>query len=304
MRHDPRAYLALAGATLGFGSLAVAAKVALTALEPLALAAARATLGGALLFALHRLARPERVPRADWPRLAGLALLGVVVNQLLFLVGVSLTGAIAATVLVATIPVFTLLVAAGLGVERLTRRKTAGAATAVAGIVVLLGAEALSGLTASLLGDVLVVLNALSYSFYLVLARPTLARYSSTTVAAWTFLFGALAIDLLAAPAVLRTDWLALPTDAVLALAWIVLAGTLAAYALSNWALKRADASTVAAFVPLQPLVAALLGVALLGEAVTPRLLAGGALVLAGVVLVVGGASAKAPDAAAGAPRP
>jgi len=277
---------ALLAVSFSFATMAIAGKIALTGLPPLALAGVRVASAAVVLLAAAWFVARERVPRADLARMAGLAFLGVTVNQVLFIQGLSLTGAIPATVLVATIPAFTLLVAGVLGHEKLTARRGFGVAVSFTGVVVLLGASAVGGLGTSLLGDALILVNALSYSFYLVLSRPVLARYSPVTVVGVTFGFGALFTLAVSAPSLATVDWAALPRDVVLATGWVVLVSTILAYGLNNWVLRRAPASTVASYVYLQPLIAAALAIPLFGEALTPGILAGGALILGGVALV------------------
>lgn len=268
-----------------FGSLSVAGKVAIAQVGPLVLVALRIGVAAVLLLVLERALVGHRPARGDWPLLAGLAVLGVVLNQVLFLVGLSKTTAVEATVLVATIPVFTMGIAVAWGREPWSARKGAGLAVAFAGVVVLVGAGGLEFGTATLVGNLLVAMNALSYSFFLVASRPVLTRVPPLSLTAATFLVGALLtlpLGLLAlgdvAPG--KPDALG-----VAVLAYIVLGPTVTTYFLVNHVLVRAAASSVAAFIYIQPLVAAALAVPLLGEPITPRTLAAGALVFLGVAL-------------------
>jgi drug/metabolite transporter (DMT)-like permease len=268
-----------------FGSLSVAGKYALAAVPPFGLVAVRITAAAALLVLLERLFVRHRVARADWPLLAGLSLLGVVLNQLFFITGLQMTTAVEATVLITTIPVFTLAVGLAWGRETWSHRRGLGMGVAFAGVVVLLGASALEFGSRTFLGNLLVAINSLFYSVYLVASRPVLARIPPLTVTAATFLVGALvvlplgALDLLHLPA--------LPdSPALLAIAYIVLGPTVLTYFLVSQVLVRVPASTVAAFVYLQPLAAGVLAVLLLHEPVTLRILASAGLIFLGVALV------------------
>ncbi|MHB8606430.1 MAG: DMT family transporter [Thermoplasmatota archaeon] len=282
-----RVVLALLAVQVCFGSLAVAAKIAFRTLAPLQVAAIRVTFGALLFVVAERLLVGSRLPsRRDLALFAGLALLGVVLNQLLFLTGLQHTTAVDATFLVATIPLFTVVIAAAFGHERLGLARATGVLVALAGVALLVGLAAIEFSRETAIGNLLVVLNALSYSFFLVLSRPTLTRHAPLTLAMWTFVFGALAIDLVALPELARLAPIAVPASAWLTLAYIVLVPTFGAYGLNSWALARAPSSLVAAFVYLQPLVAALLAVPILGESITARTLAGAALIFAGVAIV------------------
>lgn len=289
-------WLSLVAVQVLFGTLAVAGKFAFRALPPSVVAAIRIASAALILLALERVLVPRgaaQPTRRDLAALAGLSILGVVLNQYLFLQGLALTTAINATLLITTIPAFTLVVALALRRESFRAAKLVAILLAFAGVALLLGLDAINLGRATFVGNALVVTNCVLYSFYLVLSRPYLARYHPLVVVTRTFLFGAAFMLLLAAPDLLATDYAAVPADAWWALAWIVAGPTVGTYALNNWVLSVLDSSTVAAFIPLQPLVATLLAVPLLGESVGAHTLAAGALILVGVALAARAAKSR-----------
>lgn len=284
-------HAALVVVQFSFGTLAVEGKLAMGSygVSPLALAMMR-IVGGAVVFGLaHLLSRGERVK--GWPdrlRLAGLSIVGIVLNQALFLKGLSETSPVAATLLVATIPIFAALVAAVAGRDRVTPRGALGIALAVLGIAVL------SRFALPHRGDALVLANAASYALYVVFAKDLLARYGTTTVVAWVFGWGALLFAPVGGLALVRD----LPTwspAAVGLVAFIVLVPTIVAYSVNAWALRRATPTLVTIYIYLQPLVVVALARVQLGQAVDPRTLAAAALILVGVGVV---ATAPRPRAA------
>ncbi len=281
--------MALVVVQFSFASLAVAGEYTLDAgVPPLALAAIR-VLFASLLLATIALARfHEHIPWTDVAKLAGLSLLGVVFNQILFLEGLERTTAIDASILIVTIPVFTLAVAVLLGRERFNRSRALGVTIALAGTLALLRVERFALDDQVVLGNILVILNCLSYSFYLVLARDILQRYRSIPVVAWTFLLGALLMVPLGTPDFADARNAGVFTTGVgLALVWIILVPSVVSYSLNNFALKRLHASTVGAFVMLQPLFGTLMALAVLpGEHLDVRTAIAGALILAGVLVV------------------
>lgn len=281
--------VALVVVQLSFASLAVVGKYALLAgLPPLAIAAIRVVFAGLLLSTLALGRAQERIPPRDLALLAGLSLLGVVGNQLLFILGLERTTAVNASILITTIPVFTLLVAVLLGREHFNRARTLGVAVALVGTLALLRAERFDLDDRLVVGNLLVVLNALSYSFYLVLARRILQRYRSITVVAWTFLFGTLVIVPLGTPHVVEAAERHLFTAAAwAALVWIILVPSVLAYALNNYALKRIQSSTVGGFVFLQALFGTLMALAFLpSETLDVRTAVAGLAIVAGVLIV------------------
>jgi drug/metabolite transporter (DMT)-like permease len=275
----------LVAVQLAFAGHAIAGKIVVRELPPGALSLARTLLAGLTLFAIHRLRGGAlRVPPGDLAKLAGCALLGIAANQVLFFEGLARTTAINASVLVATIPIFTLLVALVLRKEQTSGLALLGVGLALAGVVYLLGAEALTVGADTLVGDALVVGNSLSYGAYLVLVGPLVRKHGSLTVVVWLFAFGALwvmpygARDLLVhAPHITADTWLLI--------AFIVLAATVFTYLVNAWALGRAQASIVAIYIYLQPVAAAVLAVIVLDEALTSRVILAAALVFTGIAL-------------------
>jgi drug/metabolite transporter (DMT)-like permease len=266
-----------------FGALSVSGKFVLPYVPPLALALSRLAAAALILFALERIVVRSRMPPAR--DLAGFALLGVVLNQGLFLMGLARTSASHAVLLVATIPAFTLGVATLLRHERPTPIKLMGLALSFAGVATLVVASGFDLSQGSTVGNLMIAANALSYSVYLVLSRPYLSRYDPLTVIAWTFLFGAVEMALVAAPQLVAVDWAALTPVAWWNFAYILLGATVMTYGLNNWALRHAPASQVASFVYLQPLVGVVLAWVVLDEALTLPVLVAGALILGGVAV-------------------
>lgn len=288
MGHPPwRPFAALILVQFSFASLAVVGKVAVEAWGPLPVAGLRMFFASLLLAALALYASREMPTRADLGRLFGLSLLGISLNQLLFLEGLSRTSAINASILISTIPVFTTALAIAFGKERARPSRIVGIVLAFGGALVLIGVGAFDLRDEATVGNILVVLNALCYSFYLVLSRPMLSRYRSTTVVAWTFLFGTLLILPLSAPQVAEVVHGPIDARIAWAMVWIILVPSVLAYSLNNYALKRVQSSTVAVYVFLQPLIGVTLALLVLpDERLTLRAVLGGLGILAGVILV------------------
>ncbi len=262
-------------------------KVALREVTPFVLASFRAVLGALLLSLLARALSgpaPEQTLR-ERGKVAVLSFCGIVANQVLFIVGLSLTSAIHATLLTATIPIFTLVVATLSGRERPTLLRAAGIPVALGGIVFLLDPGEVAGASGSLLGDLLLAANAAFYSVFLVASREVLARRSALSFVAQAFRYGALPILLVASGDLGRFRPAAVTGTGWLAIAGVVAFATVGAYALNAWALARTSASTTALFVYVQPVFATALAALVLGERVTPRLLGAAALIFAGVAL-------------------
>ncbi len=277
-------HLALAWAQAGFALFPIFGKLALATIPPLVLAALRVTSAALLLESIRRIAGPGetlQAPDRKWVLLY--ALLGVSFNQVLFILGLSLTTAINTTILTATIPVFTLAVAVLLGREAMTLRAVAGVVLACAGALVLLNAESFDWQSRYLRGNLLLLANGLSYSLYLVLSRPILARYRVLTIVSGVFSYGAVPIAFFALPALTR-----FAPSRVTPVSWASLVGVVAfctvlPYLLNSWALARTEASRVAFYIFLQPVIASALAIWILNETLTLRTVGAALLIFAGL---------------------
>jgi drug/metabolite transporter (DMT)-like permease len=187
----------------------------------------------------------------------------------------------------------TLLVAILLRHESATPAKWLGIALAGSGALLLVGVGLHQG---SVLGNLLALANVTAYSVYLVISRGILGRYNALTVITWVFVFGVVGIFPWGiAPAMREVGGMGAATWA--ALAWIVAVPTVAAYYLNVWALARAEASLVAMFVYIQPVMTASLAIPFLGERPSPRMIPATLLIFAGVwVSIRAGRAAKARD--------
>lgn len=296
-----RVHAAILAVQVAFASLAVAGRVVLREMPAPSLVLIR-LVGAALVFASLPVATSRlAVPWRDRLGIAFAALLGIFGNQALFLLGLRSTTATHATLLVATIPIFTMIAAVIVDRERPSPLALVGTAIAFAGVGYLVGAEALTVGVETLIGDLLVLGNSLIYGFYLVLVRPYAAKYGSTVVVSWGFGFAALyavpfatllplALPDLGAVTVLPT---LSPSTWALAL-YIVLVPTVFTYITNAWALKYASSSTVAVWIYAQPTFAALMAWVFLDEVLTPRLLVAAGLVFVGIGLVARGRATHA----------
>lgn len=270
--------------------MGVAAKLVFPHLSPFALALARLLAAAVVLVALERiLVRAPRPPWRDLGMFALFALLGTVLNIGLYLEGLSRTTATNAILIIATIPAFTLLIALLLRRERAGAVQVAGLLLSFAGVAGLVYVKGASFALERILGDLMVLANSLCYSIYLVLSKPYLARYDSTTLIAWVFAFGALEMSLVAVPDLLAADWGSLGSVGWAGFAYVLLFGTVLTYSLNAWALRHASASHVANFVYLQPVVGVVAAYLILDEPLSWQILAAGLVILAGVMLATRG---------------
>ena len=200
--------------------------------------------------------------------------------------GTNHTTAGTAAILVALAPALTALLAAWVGLERLTGTRIAGLAVAFAGIAVVVfygGGEAELSL-AGLKGPALVLLAPLSFALYNVLLKPLLGRCSLIALTAASSLFGTLALLPFARPRTVESVADAAGRDLAL-LAFLGIACTLVGYLTWNVGLRGIGPTRAVAYTYAIPPLGVLLSALTLGEDVTIWLALGGALVVAGVAL-------------------
>jgi drug/metabolite transporter (DMT)-like permease len=276
----------------------IISKIGMHVFNPLTFAYLRVVGAAVVLnFLLHeRNAAP--LERGDGWRLTGFSILGVVINQSLFLAGLALTTAHAAAILITTIPIFALAAAIVIGRERATFAKVGGIVLAAAGAVVMVGGEGLTGTTKALLGDLMIVGNSLSYALYLVLSKPVMARLSARRVIARMFAVATVVMLPIAAWPMMHEPWRAIPANAWFALAFVIAGPTIAAYLMNAWALKYAESSVVAAYTYLQPVFAVILAAIFLQEQIRSTAILAGAMIFAGVFISGRPAPAAASEAA------
>jgi len=162
------------------------------------------------------------------------ALTGIVINQLFFIKGVSLTTVIHSSLLSLGSPIFITIIAAWLLKEGFTILKAIGLACGVGGASILILMKDQSGAATNMvLGDILVLINAISYAFYLVLVRPLMAKYSGIQVLRWIFTLGAIGILPVGLPYMLSTSWESFDFTHWVVLGYVAIFSTFVAYLLT-----------------------------------------------------------------------
>ena len=270
-----------------FGVHYLAAKRAMVDMPPLIYASLRAAGGAALVLAIALALRRPFPSRKDTAELCLWAVLGVVINQIFFVEGLYRTTAIHSALLNSAIPVMTLLAAVAIKHERMSWQKTVSVGLALAGVLLILRPGRTALAEGTLTGDALTLLNGTSYALFLVLAKRVLSRTDALAATAVLLTAGAVLIGLVGLPAWAGFDPAGVSRSTWGWLAFVVVFPTAGAYLLNNYALARADASVVALFIYLQPLIAAVLAMARLGERPPPVTWVGGGLVLAAVFLAL-----------------
>jgi drug/metabolite transporter (DMT)-like permease len=280
-------HAALLVVQIAFASQTVEGKIAMgpreaggEAISPFAVAMVR-MLGATLFFQVFTRA-VKQLRTTTWRDhliLAGLSVIGIALNQTLFLIGLRLTSAMTAALLSVTIPVFTAGIAVAMRHERASVRLGVGLASSIAGAVWLTGVGRVD------LGALVVLANSLSYSAFIVFSRATIRRLGTLTVVTWIFTWGALLFAPIGLASLVEGAPHWTPRGALF-LGYIVLMPTIVAYLCNAWALARSSATLVSIYIYVQPVIAGLLAWVQLGQTVSPRIVGAAALIAAGVAIV------------------
>jgi drug/metabolite transporter (DMT)-like permease len=255
------AHIALLAANVIYGiNYSVAKAVMPDHIKPLALVSLRSIVA-ALLFWITSLFIPkEPVNRKDLLYLFGCSFFGVVINQILFLAGLNMTSPINSSILISTNPIFAFVFAALILKERITFLKGSGLAIGLTGVLILILQNGTPGIGSSTFtGDVITLINTISWAFYTVIIKRMLEKYHPVTVMKWTFLFGMLT-NVPAGYSLWSTmDWAAIPFKALLGIGFVAVFATYLGYLLISFGLRRLSPTIVSTYTYTQPVIAAYL---------------------------------------------
>lgn len=252
------ALLAAFGATTIYGINHTLAKgVMPTYVQPFGFILIR-VLGASLLFWLISFRGPkERIDKNDWPRLFLCALLGMVINMLSFFKGLQLSTPINSAVLVTISPIIVVVLSAFLLKERITLSKSGGIVLGFIGalVLVLFGAETRQDAPNIPLGNMLFILNATSYGAYLVVAKKLVTKYHPFTLMKWLFTIAIFINFPITIGEFSAIEWSTMPLWAYGVIAFVVICTTFMTYLFNVFAMTQLKASTVGAFIYLQPVI-------------------------------------------------
>jgi len=285
MNKNVLANLAAAVSALCAGTSVVVTRLAVGEIDPIMLAFCRYVVAAVCLVPLLPFVWPKvHLPVAD---IIKIALLGTVFFGFFpwaFSAALQYTSAARGAIDIATIPIQTLIVAALFGREQLTSRKVISVALAFAGIVVVFGPEAYGGkLSSYLVGDGLMLLGALSAAIYSVFGRPFFGKYGPMFVMVLAVVFGVLALLPLVFASGKLAHWPRFSREGWLAVIFLGTVGAAIQFSLFTWALRWLPSSRAVIYLTLNPITAILLAGVMLGEAITPVLIVGLVLVIAGI---------------------
>jgi drug/metabolite transporter (DMT)-like permease len=254
-------------------------------IPPNTLALSRFLIASVLLLALLRVREPKtRLEKKDIPRVLLAGVVGVTLYFLFENNGVKLTSASAASIIVATVPILTLLVGALIYGERLTRREVVASAVSFVGVYLVIGANfAAFGNLADLCGSVLMLGAAFSWVAYSFLTRTLARAYSHLALVTYQTILATLTLIPLSLLEV--RSWKPVTSIAVLNVVFLGVACSAMGYVLYVYAQNKLGVALSSLFINFIPVVTVAAGFIILGERMSPYQITGGALVVLSVIL-------------------
>ncbi len=257
-------------------------------ISPIAIFTLRSVGAGLLFWILSIFSPAEKVASRDFPKIFAAAFLGYVVTQLTFLVAIPDVTPMHCSILSSMSPIYTMFIAAVVLREPLTWQKAGGVAVSLFGILFLIFNNASSGGAAesTLPGILLMFLNSLSFSLYLGIFRPVIARYSVVTFMKWIFLFSFLMALPFSFRDVVSIPWAAIPAAQLWELGFLVVFATFISYFLIPLGQKRIRPTLVSMYSYIQPIIATVISIIIGMDALTWQKVLAATLVFSGVFIV------------------
>jgi drug/metabolite transporter (DMT)-like permease len=217
-------------------------------------------LGAGILFWMLFLFNREKVAKKDLGRLILVGLFGVSLNQLFFFNGLMLTSPVNSSIIMTSTPILVFCLSMIFLKERLTWSKGIGIGLGAIGASTLIFLGQKGNYDSSALGDLFILINAMSYGMYLVLVKPLMQKYNPMTVITWAFTFGAIFVMLFPPTWQQVYDFtqIDVPVGIWLRIGFVVLFVTFLAYLFSVIALKHVSPTVTSSYIYFQPLLAAL----------------------------------------------
>lgn len=229
----------------------------------------------------------EKIALNDFPRIIAAAFFGVAFNMLTFFKGLSLTSPISAAVIMVSTPMIVLVLSALLMKERMKKRMVLGIILGLLGTTFLiLYGKSIGNASNAGLGNFLVLVNAISYGFYLIIVKKLMHTYHAFTFVKWIYLFGFLMVLPFGWSEFSSVNWTLVPVAIFWKISFVVVISTFITYLLNLLSMKELKPTTVAVFIYLQPLFATIFAIGLGKDELSWVKIGAALLIFAGVYLV------------------
>lgn len=263
-------------------------KYSLDEIDPLSFNAFRFALGMLLMWTVVWFRGMRlRIARKDIGKVVLLGLLGNLIYQMLFIVGIDRTFASNAAVMLGTIPVWIAVFSHLFTDQKMYRLQAIGVFFAFSGVVLIMGfgEHGLDFRAESVLGDAIIVSAAMVFAVYTLLSRSMLETYSPLTLATMVMTIGGTLLILVAVPSLIRLDFHAISLVSWSGAAYSGLFAIGLAYLIWNFGIKNVGAIRTSTYQNMVPVLGVLFGLIFLGEKLHIMQYIGCLLTVAGIFL-------------------
>ena len=229
--------------------------------------------------------RSFRIEKKDYTRLFLCAVFGITINQIFFFEGLSRTSPINTSLIMSAIPITVFVLSIIFLKDKMTKWNVVGLLLSAAGAVVLL-LDSKGKFEGVFIGDLFILVNAISYGIFLILARQLMRTYDSVTVIFWIFLMGTFLSFPYCYSNYQYTDWLHIPTYAWLSLGFIVVFATIINYYIGVDVLKDISPAVSSMYVYIQPIITTCVALYFASDKLDGQKLISSVAILLGVYLV------------------
>ncbi|MCL5246307.1 DMT family transporter [Cellulophaga sp. 20_2_10] len=290
------AILACLGATTIYGlNHTIAKGVMPTYIKPFGFIMVR-LLGASFLFWACSFFMPkQKIERQDWGRMFICALTGMGINMLTFFKGLELSTPINSAVLITLVPILVVVMSALFIKEKISVQKSLGIGLGLVGalFLILYGAELRQDAPNIPLGNILFIVNAISFGIYLIVIKKLLEKYHMFTLLKWLFTIGLVICFPITISEFREIEWSTIPLEGVSAIVFVIIGTTFLTYLFNVYGLSQLKASTVSAFSYAQPLIGILFAVVAGKDELNTVKVAGTALIIVGLYLATKKAKIK-----------
>ena len=265
-------------------------------IPPLGIFTLRSLVAGSLFWIVSLFQPKEKIDKQDYIKIFAASMLGFFTCQITFLVGLPYITPMDCSVLTAMAPIYTMAVAAIVIKEPITFQKAGGVAISFAGIIYLIisrGATSGGAAESTPFGIFMLILNSLSFSMYLGIFKPLIAKYSVVTFMKWIFLFSACAAVPFSAKGLVNVNWASIPAIQYAELGYLIICATFISYYLIPLAQKRIRPTLISMYSYVQPIIAIAISIAIGMDTLTWQKALATILVFGGVIIVSYSRSAK-----------
>lgn len=285
-----KGHLSIAAAYTIFGLNVVLCKdiANSAAVAPHVLFTLRAVGASAMFWLLSLFLPKEKIEKGDMWRIAVASFLGLFATQTTFLIGITMATAIDCAIIGTLGPIFTMIVAFFFVHEPITGKKAGGVAVSLTGVLLLIFNSVHAGGASSTtpMGIVLLLLNSLTFSLYLGIFRPLIAKYSVVTFMKWAFLYSLLMSLPLSAKGLMTTDYAAIPVAVRWEIAYLIVFATVIAYYLIPYGQKFLRPTLVSMYNYLSPVIATIVSIWTGLDVITWQKVVAATAIVGGVILV------------------